>query len=69
MSAAAVMCLLLCGDTQRRQYGVCRGRTDSIPAKKVSTNTGGASVHREGMNVHVLRTDMEDFTDHRAYHG
>lgn len=47
----------------------CRGRSDSIPAKKLSTNSGAAPAHREGMNVHVLRTDVEDFTDHRAYHG
>ena len=49
--------------------GTCRGRSDSIPAKKAATDTGAASSHRAGMNVHVLRTDLEDFTDHRAYHG
>ncbi|KAL3142767.1 hypothetical protein ABBQ38_003067 [Trebouxia sp. C0009 RCD-2024] len=46
-----------------------KGRSDSIPARKASTNTGAASAQRAGMNVHVLRTDVEDFTDHRTYHG
>ncbi|KAL3152060.1 hypothetical protein ABBQ32_001171 [Trebouxia sp. C0010 RCD-2024] len=65
----ATPCAWTCISAMRNHMVCCRERSDSIPARKASANTGAASAQRAGINVHVLRTDVEDFTDHRTYHG